>query len=536
MIEGLSTKVLDHLGLVSGMYDELGLVEAIDSLIPQDLDQRDVSVGTICKALTLNGLGFVQRRLYMVSSFFEGKPTGQLLGEGVEPGHLNDTVIGRALDAIHGHGTTALFGALCPLVCERLALKPRYLHMDSTTFHLDGAYNSGQSPQEGVVHLVKGYSRDHRPDLNQLVLNLISENRAGIPLHMQVLHGNADDKTSFRQATETHIEQLQRVSGAHYLVADSAFYTHGNVEKNSARTQWITRVPETLSACKELVTKSLEMRPLAEGYTYAPVCSRYAGVPQRWLVIFSQQAYHREAATLKKSHLKQGKKELTAVRRLEKQHFACREDALGAAGKLEKEMKVLTFEQIMVKEHEYHKGKGRQKKGSVPTKRYTLSICAASSMATFQEKLASKGRFILATNQLNDKELPDAEILSAYKGQAKVERGFRFLKDPQFVASTFFVKKPERVEALAFIMTLCLTVYAAIEYRIRQALGEQEQTLPDQLGKPTQKPTARWVFEFFTGIHVLYGTDQPIILNIKPVHIQVIELLGERYKKYYLLE
>jgi len=194
---------------------------------------------------------------------------------------------------------------------------------------------------------------------------------------------------------------------------------------------------------------------------------------------------------------------------------------------LEKEMKVLTVEQIMVKEPEYHKGKGRPKKGRVPTKRYTLSICAASSMATFQEKLASKGRFILATNQLNDKELPDAEILSAYKGQAKVERGFRFLKDPQFVASTFFVKKPERVEALAFIMTLCLTVYAAIEYRIRQALGEQEQTLPDQLGKPTQKPTARWVFELFTGIHVLYGTNQPIILNTKPVHIQAIELMGE---------
>jgi transposase len=47
------------------------------------------------------------------------------------------------------------------------------------------------------------------------------------------------------------------------------------------------------------------------------------------------------------------------------------------------------------------------------------------------------------------------ELFENYKGQAKVERGFRFLKDPQFMAATFFVKNPERVEALLFIMTLC---------------------------------------------------------------------------------
>jgi transposase len=65
-----------------------------------------------------------------------------------------------------------------------------------------------------------------------------------------------------------------------------------------------------------------------------------------------------------------------------------------------------------------------------------------------------------------------------------------------------FVKKPERVEALVFIMTLCLTVYAALEYRIREALALEDEHIPNQLGKKVQNPTARWVFEIFTGIRL----------------------------------
>ena len=132
---------------------------------------------------------------------------------------------------------------------------------------------------------------------------------------------------------------------------------------------------------------------------------------------------------------------------------------------------------------------------------------------------------------------PDTEVLAGYKGQAKVERGFRFLKDPQFVASSLFVKKPERVEALLFIMTLCLTVYAALEYKLREQLVQQEETLPNQLGKPIQNPTMRWVFALFNGIHLLYGMPQTeiVVLNLKPVHNKVLTLMGDPYIKCYFL-
>ncbi len=112
----LQTKTLDHLGLISGMYDELGLGTGIDELVQTETTRRDVSIGTLCKALVLNGLGFTQRTLYMVSSFFEGKPVELLLGEEFTASQLNDSVLGRALDDLHAYGCTKLFSQLTPWV------------------------------------------------------------------------------------------------------------------------------------------------------------------------------------------------------------------------------------------------------------------------------------------------------------------------------------------------------------------------------------------------------------------------------------
>jgi transposase len=65
----------------------------------------------------------------------------------------------------------------------------------------------------------------------------------------------------------------------------------------------------------------------------------------------------------------------------------------------------------------------------------------------YRQKLERKSCFIVATNQLDQDQLPDAELLQTYQDQQKVERGFRFLKDPQFMASTLFLKSVNRVMA-----------------------------------------------------------------------------------------
>jgi transposase len=121
-----------------------------------------------------------------------------------------------------------------------------------------------------------------------------------------------------------------------------------------------------------------------------------------------------------------------------------------------------------------------------------------------------------------------------------VERGFRFLKDPLFFAHSLFLKKPTRIMALVMIMGLALLIYALAERLLRQALHAKGETVPDQKGQPTDHPTIRWIFQIFEGLDVLsvWQNDQLLlrqVLNLRPVHRQVIRLLGPRVQKCYLL-
>jgi transposase len=129
-------------------------------------------------------------------------------------------------------------------------------------------------------------------------------------------------------------------------------------------------------------------------------------------------------------------------------------------------------------------------------------------------------------------------MLTIYKQQStSVERGFRFLKDPLFFAHSLFLKKPSRIMALLMVMGLSLLVYALAEHHIRQQLAARDQTLPDQTGKPTQRPTIRRVFQMLEGIDVLYieqaGVRRRLILNLTELRRQILCLFSPYVRKIY---
>jgi transposase len=144
---------------------------------------------------------------------------------------------------------------------------------------------------------------------------------------------------------------------------------------------------------------------------------------------------------------------------------------------------------------------------------------------------------IIATNILDEQELSHEQVLTMYKEQGGVERGFRFLKDPLFLASSIFVKKPERVIALSFIMVLCLLVYRLAEHLLRCQLAQTEQTVPNQINKPTKRPTMRWIFQCFEGIdllHIRMGSRwHTQVLGLQTLHHKVLRLLGPPYAHLY---
>lgn len=545
------SETLEHLGLVAGMFDELGIGELVDELVPQDLSQRNVSVGQALKAMILNGLGFANRRLYLMPEFFRNKPTERLVGAGISPEHLNDDALGKALDSLHAFGLTELYRSIARRAAERLGLggKVAMGHLDTTSFHVDGRYNSERDDDfeenAGVIHVSKGYSRDHREDLNQVVLELITESRANLPMMMRPLSGNASDKTSLKDAIERHVGQLRGDDGgppSMVVVTDSAGFTRECLAACQRQgLRWVMSVPSTVGEAKRRLEEvdPEKLRSLAEGYRYTAFSATYGGVEQRWLVIYSEAARERAAEQVDKRLLKQGDEERKAFEELCREAFHCPEDARRALAAFRGTLKALEVHGADVIERRHYESAGKPAKNAVPEwVGYHLDGALAAPIALRERRLVRRSCFIVATNELDEGALGDPEVLGAYKGQSgKVERGFRFLKDPMFLASTLYLKRVERVMALLMVMTVCLLVYAALEYRIRQTLAEHEESVPDQKGKPTRRPTARWVFELFMDVHLLTITTEKttrrLVLNLREELERLLELMGSAYVELY---
>jgi transposase len=171
---------------------------------------------------------------------------------------------------------------------------------------------------------------------------------------------------------------------------------------------------------------------------------------------------------------------------------------------------------------------------------YTLTGTVMLYESGVEEAKRSLGKFIIATNELDAQILSTAAMLENYTAQGvSVERGFRFLKDPMFFAHSLFLKSPARIMALIMIMGLALLIFALGERQLRQALKQNNETIPDQKGKPTQTPTLRWVFQVFEGLDVLsVWVDGRLIsrqvMNLRPVHQKLIHLLGSHVQNCYL--
>ncbi len=143
-------KNIDHLGIVAGLIDEIGIVEIINDKLGMDSREK-IASGTLVKAILINGLGFVSKPLYLFSQFFDDKAIKILLGEDVESDYLNDDKIGRVMDNLYKHGLNNLFIEVVLSVIKKFKISTKYSHLDATSFHLHGEYNSEDNKEKIVT-------------------------------------------------------------------------------------------------------------------------------------------------------------------------------------------------------------------------------------------------------------------------------------------------------------------------------------------------------------------------------------------------
>jgi transposase len=136
--------------------------------------------------------------------------------------------------------------------------------------------------------------------------------------------------------------------------------------------------------------------------------------------------------------------------------------------------------------HPKQRRPGRPRAGTPPDRtEWQLAATIGVDEAAVTRAVQHKAAFLVATNILDPGQLGDRELIQTYKEQHSVERGFSFLKDPLFLASSVFVKKPSRIVALSLVMVLCLLVYRLAEHRLRVQLTATGQTVPNQLKQAT---------------------------------------------------
>ncbi len=553
------SETLDHLGLVAATIDKLGLVPMIDKLIPVSKDKgAKTTMGQRVSAMIMNGLGFIDDRLYMFPKFLSNKPVEKLIGAGVSAEDFNDDALGRCLDNIYAYGTTKMFSELALPIGLRHNVITRKSHIDTTTLTVYGDYEEDGAADNATEPLLAGlqpsldkvlsqyldlalpkhgHAKNRRHDLKQMTLLLATSGASGFPIWMEAHSGNASDKKTLELASE----RMQKFCNALSLapsflhVGDSAMYL-SCVERGNDLL-WLSRVPETLNIAKSLITRTdIDWQSIENGYKIHELPQTYKGVEQRWLLVFSEHAYKKEVATLEKNIAKEQESATNSAWHLANQRFACEKDALKAIKTLQKGVKYHTIS-VTVTSSKKYSGRGKPKKDAPYTLEYQIIATVIADNVAIAKAKITKGRFILATNQLDKQELPTTAILPTYKEQSSTESGFKFIKDDTFELDSVFLKKPERINALMMVMTLCLMVYSFAEYFLRQALESKNETLPLQTGRLSNKPSMKWIYRMFQGVHVLKlrvaNNIDRIVLNLDDTLRRIICYFGEVACKIY---
>lgn len=194
--------------------------------------EQKVSCGQGVQAMVLNGLGLSSRELYLMPDFLHNKPVDLLIGSELSAEDFNDDRLGRSPETLYAQVVTE--------VVEQAAARAlkvyHFVHMDSSSFHLHEQY-AVEEPDKVVITITEGYSRDHRPDLKQVVVQLITSQRSALPNWLEVLSGNSSDKESFALSVEAYGKQFGQ-SGKPYFVMDSAGYAADNL-KTLKNMRWL---------------------------------------------------------------------------------------------------------------------------------------------------------------------------------------------------------------------------------------------------------------------------------------------------------
>jgi transposase len=545
-----------HLPLVLGVLRRLEVATVIDRLIPPH-PAHGLSCGRGVEALVLAILDG-HHALYKVGRRLEERGMVALLQPGLTRAALNDYRLGHILDALFAANLNMVFGAVALKALEVYAISAPWLHQDTTTITLYGAYED-EPQMPGAPRPAYGHSKDGRDDLKQVLLSLGVSGDGGIPLRLGVRDGNRSD------SVETPVAIAECVAlgleGVRGIVADSKAYSRRTLGVClEHKVDLITVVPRTCAVRQALEAWGRQQPALPlllekSGRTQAEAPRRWHGqsvlrqveveysdgrVAQeelRFVVVHSSQLAQQQTQTYAAAQVKEAAAVADHARHVQARWFACLPDAEAAIAEYEGQghrgrrphlwrYHAVRYHSVAATRRTRRARRGRPTKMDPPPMESGYGLVVEVEALANAE--ADNGWTVLATT-VDAEVCPDADILQAYQDQnTTVESGFRWIKNPAAIAPVW-LEKPERIAALAMLTVLGLLVYSVIQRQVRLYLRTRDQQIPGNKGL-TATPTATVVLALFTQVALvqLWIDDQEVtqLSGVQPHHLLICDALG----------
>jgi hypothetical protein len=455
-------QIFEHLGLVAGMCDALGMGDGIDKATQQHPAMRDLPVGEAVKAMGRHGLGCITQALSLVPRFFPHKPTARLMAPRVAPAQLTDEALGRALETLDDYGVTALSRRMAATAATRRGWAPTCAHLARTSLHVDGRYHREEEPDAAVMHITRGDRRAHRPDRTQVRLALMGAPQAGMPVLMPPLRGHRSEAHEVGQVVKDPRAQLPTTSGTTSLVAERALSTADTLQTLAEpQSKGMPRGPATVRDAPAALTPAepQTMAPLTGGYRAHGLTSTEGGGAPRWGLVYAEHRHAPAQRPVDKQLRTQGQRAGAAFQPLGRMTWACDAEAQQALATLTPGVPATGRQAVAARATPRDRTRGRPRQGAPPAPIISPSEGArASALAARPPRVDQPRGFIRATHARDETLLPPQDLVTGSKGQAHAERGFRCRTDPPFCAASRSLKPPDRGRAFVMVMPVCVLV------------------------------------------------------------------------------
>jgi transposase len=537
----------------------MGLAALLDKFVPTR-DRRCVIAHGAALGVLLRSLIIEREPIYRQSETVHEFAAGSFGLSSEQMARLDDDRIGRALDRLFDADRAELLTEVVLAVGHRFGVAFDQLHNDSTSVAFCGQYRSASGRRlrgRSAPAITYGFSKDHRPDLKQLLFILTVAADGGVPVQFRVASGNTNDST-------THIETwnaLRAVAGRtdFLYVADSKLCSRENMQYiDSAGGRFVTVMPRSRLEDAEF-RKWIQTHTPAWELVWDRPHPRSADAPRdRWYVYKAQLPsaelwsvvwvyssllkLHQESR--RRRNIAAASEALATLRaRLLKARARLRGAAqidLALAEILERYHvgRYLKVRRLVREEHAFKQARRGRPGPHTPYRKITrrrYDIDWTLDEAAVDYDKASDGMYPLLTN---DRALSPAEVLIAHKGQPSIEKRFEQIKTVHEIAPVF-LKNDGRIEALFTLYFLALLVQALIERELRQAM--QREGIPDLPIYPEQRqcrrPTTEQILRLFSLAerHTLLARGRTVQVfhpDLSELQCQVLTLLGVPTQAY----